>query len=544
MERLICGDVGYGKTEIAIRAAFKAVMDGKQVAVLVPTTILAQQHWENFSERMKAFPVRVEMLSRFKTKKEQQEIITDLKKGNIDVVIGTHRLVQPDVVFKDLGLLVVDEEQRFGVNHKERIKKLREQIDSLTLTATPIPRTMYLSLTGVREMSIINTPPEFRLPIITFFKPKTDETIIEAIRRELARGGQVYYVHNRVQDIDYVAEQINLLIPEARVVIAHGQMPEEQLENIMVDFLNRKYDVLICTTIIEIGLDIPNVNTIIIDDAHQFGLSQLYQLRGRVGRSTRRAYAYLLYPSQKSLTDNAKKRLDAIKEFSDLGSGFRLAMRDLEIRGAGNLLGKEQHGFVSDVGFNYYCQLLGESIDQMLQVETAGDNRIKEQEIEPEMEVMLESYIPEYYISNSELRISYYQRLSQIKTEKELDDFRRELKDIYGSYPEEVENLFLVIEVKLKLKNQKVHKIRITPRYISIKFRANSSFESRIKKVLKNEPKKNIIHSQKGMHGELRLVYDKAVSSGNSNDILYQILSFLGRVFPINNNLINTDVII
>ena len=544
MERLICGDVGYGKTEIAIRAAFKAVMDGKQVAVLVPTTILAQQHWENFSERMKAFPVRVEMLSRFKTKKEQQGIITDLKKGNIDVVIGTHRLVQPDVVFKDLGLLVVDEEQRFGVNHKERIKKLREQIDSLTLTATPIPRTMYLSLTGVREMSIINTPPEFRLPIITFFKPKTDETIIEAIRRELARGGQVYYVHNRVQDIDYVAEQINLLIPEARVVIAHGQMPEEQLENIMVDFLNRKYDVIICTTIIEIGLDIPNVNTIIIDDAHQFGLSQLYQLRGRVGRSTRRAYAYLLYPSQKSLTDNAKKRLDAIKEFSDLGSGFRLAMRDLEIRGAGNLLGKEQHGFVSDVGFNYYCQLLGESIDQMLQVETAGDNRIKEQEIEPEMEVMLESYIPEYYISNSELRISYYQRLSQIKTEKELDDFRRELRDIYGSYPEEVENLFLVIEVKLKLKNQKVHKIRITPRYISIKFRANSSFESRIKKVLKNEPKKNIIHSQKGMHGELRLVYDKAVSSGNSNDILYQILSFLGRVFPINNNLINTDVII
>ena len=534
MERLICGDVGYGKTEIAIRAAFKAVMDGKQVAVLAPTTILAQQHLENFSDRMKAFPVKIEMLSRFKTKKEQQEIIAELKKGNIDIVIGTHRLVQPDVVFKELGLLVVDEEQRFGVNHKERIKKLREHVDSLTLTATPIPRTMYLSLTGIREMSIINTPPELRLPIITFFKPKTDEAIKEAIRRELARGGQVYYVHNRVQDIDYVAEKLNLLIPEARVVIAHGQMPEEQLESIMIDFLNRKYDVLICTTIIEIGLDIPNVNTIIIDDAHQFGLSQLYQLRGRVGRSSRRAYAYLLYPSQKSLTDNAKKRLDAIKEFSDLGSGFRLAMRDLEIRGAGNLLGKEQHGFVSDVGFNYYCQLLEESISDMLQVETAGANGIKEQEVEPEMEVMLESFIPEYYISNSELRISYYQRLSQIKTEKELNDIKRELRDIYGSYPEEVENLLLVIEVKLKLKNQRVNKIRVTPRYISIKYQAGSPLESKIKKVLKSEPKKNISSSGKGMYGELRFVSDKAVSPINSNNILYQILPFLEKV--ISNN--------
>lgn len=531
MERLICGDVGYGKTEIAIRAAFKAVMDGKQVAVLAPTTILVQQHWENFSERMKAFPVRVEMLSRFKSKKEQQEIIVDLKKGNIDIVIGTHRLVQQDIFFKDLGLLIVDEEQRFGVNHKERIKKLREQVDSLTLTATPIPRTMYLSLTGIREMSIINTPPELRLPIITFFKPKTDEIIREAIRRELARGGQVYYVYNRVQDIDSVAEKVNLLIPEAKAVIAHGQMPEEQLENIMIDFLNKKYNVLICTTIIEIGLDIPNVNTIIIDDAHQFGLSQLYQLRGRVGRSSRRAYAYLLYPSQKSLSENARRRLDAIREFSDLGSGFRLAMRDLEIRGAGNLLGKEQHGFVSDVGFNYYCQLLEESISQILKVDTDTD---KGQGEEPEIEVKLESYIPEYYISNPELRISYYQRLSQIKAEAELNDIKRELQDIYGSYPEEVDNLLLVIQMKLKLKNQGVTNIRVTSRHISLKYRVGSLLENKIKKVLKNEPKKNISYSQKGFHYELKFVLEKNGQLVYSSNILNQILSFLDKVIPNN----------
>jgi transcription-repair coupling factor (superfamily II helicase) len=529
MERLIYGDVGYGKTEIAIRAAFKAVMDSKQVAVLAPTTILAQQHWENFTERMKAFPVRIEMLSRFKSKKEQQEIVVDLKKGDIDIIIGTHRLVQPDVVFRDLGLLVVDEEQRFGVIHKERIKKIREQVDSLTLTATPIPRTLYLSLTGIREMSIINTPPELRLPIITFFKPKTDDTIREAIRRELERGGQVYYVYNRVQDIDYIAEKLNLLIPEAKVVIAHGQMPEEKLENIMIDFLNRYYDVLICTTIIEIGLDIPNVNTIIIDDAHQFGLSQLYQLRGRVGRSNRRAYAYLLYPTQKILSDNARKRLEAIKEFSDLGSGFRLAMRDLEIRGAGNLLGKEQHGFVSEVGFNYYCQLLEESINQLRQIETVSTI---EQEPEPEIEAKLDSYIPEYYISNPELRISYYQRLSQIKTEKELNDLRRELQDVYGIYPGEVENLLLLVQLKLKLKNQGVTNIRITNRYVSIKYQIGFPLESKIKNALKIETRKNISYSQRGRYYELKMIFQETDNLVHSHSILHQYLSFLKTVIP------------
>jgi len=527
MERLICGDVGYGKTEIAIRAAFKAVMDSKQVAVLAPTTILAQQHWENFRERMKTFPVKIEMLSRFRSKKEQQEIIANLKKGNIDIIIGTHRLIQLDVAFKDLGLLVVDEEQRFGVSHKERIKKLKEQIDSLTLTATPIPRTLYLSLTGVREMSIINTPPELRLPIVTFFREKTDQIIQQAIRRELERGGQVYYVHNRVQDIDNVYEKLKLLLPEARIVIAHGQMPEEQLENIMIDFLNRKYDVLLCTTIIEIGLDIPNVNTIIIDDAHQFGLAQLYQLRGRVGRSDRRAYAYLLYPSQVMLTENAKKRLEAIQEFSDLGSGFRLAMRDLEIRGAGNLLGNEQHGFVSEVGFNYYCQLLQDSVNQLLQTDSAAASS---QEKELEIEVKLGSYIPEYYIANSELRVSYYQKLSQIKTEAELMDIRKELQDIYGPYPDEVENLLLVIGLKLKLKNQGITKVRITPHYFFLKYQVGSPIEYKVKKFIKSHPNKYITQQQKGINYELKLTAKNTGHAVNTNHILQQSLAFLEQL--------------
>ncbi len=525
MERLICGDVGYGKTEIAIRAAFKAVMDSKQVAILAPTTILAQQHWENFTERMKPFPVKIEMLSRFKSKKDQQEIIADLKEGKIDIVIGTHRLVQQDIVFNDLGLLVVDEEQRFGVIHKERIKKLKEQVDSLTLTATPIPRTLYFSLIGVREMSIMNTPPELRLPIITYLREKTEGIIKEAIRREIERGGQVYYVHNRVQDIDYTADKLKEMMPEARIVTAHGQMPEEQLENIMVDFLNRKYDILVCTTIIEIGLDIPNVNTIIIDEAHQFGLAQLYQLRGRVGRADRRAYAYLLYPSKGLLTDNARKRLQAISEFSDLGSGFRLAMRDLEIRGAGNLLGKEQHGFVSEIGFNFYCQLLEDSIDELKQIESG---KHKEYEKEPEIEVRLDSYIPNHYISDSEKRIIYYQKLSQIKTESELLDITGELQDIYGPYPQEVHNLLAIINLKLKLKEQGVTKIRITPRYFSFQYSPGTSMDSKLKKIITNDPM--IQHYSKGSNYELRLRSETGNESVDSSAILNQSRRFLDKI--------------
>jgi len=525
MERLICGDVGYGKTEIAIRAAFKAIMDSKQVAVLAPTTILAQQHWENFSGRMKPFPVKIEMLSRFKSKKEQHDIIADLNKGKIDIIIGTHRLVQQDIVFNDLGLLVVDEEQRFGVIHKERIKKLKEQVDSLTLTATPIPRTLYFSLIGVREMSLMNTPPELRLPIVTYLKEKKVGTIQEAIRREIERGGQVYYVHNRVEDIDEAAYQLSQIVPEASIVTAHGQMPEEELENIMIDFFNRKYDILVCTTIIEIGLDIPNVNTIIIDEAHKFGLAQLYQLRGRVGRADRRAYAYLLYPSKDILTDNAKKRLQAIREFSDLGSGFRLAMRDLEIRGAGNLLGKEQHGFVSEVGFNFYCQLLENSIDELKLLETG---EIREYKKEPEIDVKLDSYIPGYYISDSKNRVAYYQKLSQVKTIAELYDISRELKDIYGPYPQEVGNLISVVDIKLKLKNQGVLQVRITPQYFLLRYESGSPLKRKLKEI--NYNNSLIRNYKRGSHYELKLLSESTNGNSKSNSILYQSRRFLDKL--------------
>lgn len=525
MERLICGDVGYGKTEIAIRAAFKAVMDSKQVAILAPTTILAQQHWENFSERMKTFPLRIEMLSRFKSKKEQQDIIDDLEKGKVDIVIGTHRLVQNDITFRDLGLLIVDEEQRFGVIHKERIKKLREQVDSLTLTATPIPRTLYFSLIGVREMSLINTPPELRLPIMTYLREKNTEIIQEAIRREIDRGGQVFYVHNRVEDIDYVASELSKIIPEAKIITAHGQMNEEQLENIMIDFLNKKYDILVCTTIIEIGLDIPNVNTIIIDEAHKFGLAQLYQLRGRVGRSDRRAYAYLLYPSKGILTDNAKKRLEAIREFSDLGSGFRLAMRDLEIRGAGNLLGKEQHGFVSEIGFNFYCQLLEDSIDELKQLESG---EIRKEDKEPEMNVKIDSYIPDNYISDSENRVNYYQKLSQVKSENELCEISVELKDIYGSYPQEVSNLISVINLKLKLRGQGVTQVKITPRYFSMRFETGSALENKLKKMKFKKPLAN--YYKKGFVSELKLLSGLGKIDNNPGNILKESRKFLDSI--------------
>ncbi len=530
MERLICGDVGYGKTEIAIRAAFKAVMDNKQVAVLTPTTILTQQHWENFSERMKSFPVKIEMLSRFKSKKEQQKIITDLKKGKIDIVIGTHRLVQEDIVFHDLGLLIIDEEQRFGVIHKERIKKIKEQVDSLTLTATPIPRTLYFSLIGVREMSLMNTPPELRLPIVTYLREKENRIIQEAIRREIDREGQIYYVHNKVEDIDIVADQIKEIVPEARIVVAHGQMSEHILEKIMIDFLNKEYDVLVCTTIIEIGLDIPNVNTIIIDEAQNFGLSQLYQLRGRVGRTDRRAYAYLLYPDKKILTENARKRMQAIKEFSDLGSGFRLAMRDLEIRGAGNLLGKEQHGFVSEVGFNFYCKLLEDSISELKQIE-AGES--KEGERDPEIQLKIESYIPVSYISDAEKRVLYYQKLSQVKKSSDLEDIEQELKDIYGPYPYEISNLLSVIDLKLKVKNLGVTQIRINPSFIVYRYNRNSRFEKNLEKLeVKNS---SLYKYNKGSINELKISVKNNGNSAVSGNIFQQNNLLLKKLRSENN---------
>lgn len=480
MERLVCGDVGYGKTEIAIRAAFKAVLDGKQVAILAPTTILVQQHYDTFRERMNPFPLNIDMLSRFRTKQEQKKVIDDLEEGKVDIIIGTHRLIQNDIRFKDLGLLIVDEEQRFGVLHKERIKKLKESIDSLALTATPIPRTLHMSLIGVRDLSVINTPPEDRFPIATYICKRDDKVISDAIRRELDREGQIFFVHNRVRSIRKIARDLNRLFPQARIGIAHGQMAEEQLEDIMIDFLEKKYDILVCTTIIEIGLDIPNVNTIIIDDAHKFGLSQLYQLRGRVGRTDRRAYAYFLYPSYRSISDTAKKRLQAIKEFSELGSGFKLAMRDLEIRGAGNLLGKEQHGSVGEVGFNLYCRLLEEAIKE-LREEKEGKER--KEEITPVIDLKIDAYISVGYIPDLKQRVLIYKKLAEIKDLEDLERVKEELRDRYGIYPRELRNLLEIIYLKIFLRKAGISSLVVKENKLILRYLENIEIKAKLSRL-------------------------------------------------------------
>ena len=441
MDRLICGDVGYGKTEVAIRAAFKAVQDGKQVVYLVPTTILAQQHYNNFVQRMKDFPVRIDMMSRFRTKKEQKETIEGLKKGRVDIVIGTHRLVSKDIQFKDLGLLIVDEEQRFGVTHKEKIKHLKEDIDVLTLTATPIPRTLHMSLIGIRDMSVLEEPPEERQPIQTYVLEHNDELIKDAIYRELSREGQVYFVHNRVKDIDEVALKISAMVPEATVAFAHGQMSERELEDIMVDFINGEIDVLVATTIIETGLDIQNVNTIIIQNADHMGLSQLYQLRGRVGRSSRLAYAYLTYKRDKILQEIAEKRLKAIKEFTEFGSGFRIAMRDLEIRGAGNILGQSQHGHMDAVGYDLYCKLLEDAVKQQ-----QGGHY--EERFETVIDLTVDAFIPPFYIKNEVQKIESYKKIASIASVDDYEDMQDELIDRYGDLPKAVENLLEIALIK------------------------------------------------------------------------------------------------
>ena len=426
MDRLICGDVGYGKTEVAIRAAFKAVNDGKQVAVLVPTTVLAQQHYTTFAERFQPYGVQVRMLSRFVTPKQQKETVEGLKTGAVDVVVGTHKLLSKSISFQDLGLLVVDEEQRFGVTHKEKIKQMRSQVDVLTLSATPIPRTLHMSLVGIRDMSVIETPPQDRYPIQTYIVERTPELIKDAIRRELGRGGQVYVVHNRVEDIDQLAEEISLMVPEARILVGHGQMKEHQLEQIMMDFIAHEADVLVCTTIIETGLDISNANTMIVDEADKMGLSQLYQLRGRVGRSNRIAYAYLTYKKDKTLSQLAEKRLAAIREYTELGSGFKIAMRDLEIRGAGNLLGAEQHGHVAAVGFDLYCTMLDEAIREL-----KGEKTGKRREVEIDLQVS--AFIPEYYIRDSAVKLGFYQRIQQAQAISRLHLLEDEMIDRFGS---------------------------------------------------------------------------------------------------------------
>jgi transcription-repair coupling factor (superfamily II helicase) len=442
MDRLLCGDVGYGKTEVALRAAFKAVNDGRQVGVLVPTTILAQQHFNTFRERLQAFPIRVEMLSRFRSDKEQKQVIDALASGQVDICIGTHRLVQKDVVFKNLGLLIVDEEQRFGVLHKEHFKKLRTEVDVLTLSATPIPRTLHLALVGARDLSVMETPPEDRLPIRTSITEYDEGLIREVVLREIDRGGQVFFVHNRVQTIYQMAQRLGDLVPHASIVVGHGQMPEEQLEKVMLDFAGGRYDVLVCSTIIESGLDIPNVNTIVVNRADTFGLAQLYQLRGRVGRGANRAYAYFVTPKDRQLSEIAEKRLRTIFEASDLGAGYRIALKDLEIRGAGNLLGAEQHGHVASVGFHLYTQMLAEAVKTL------------KGELVPErpnvvLDLPLTAYLPATYVEDEQARLNLYARLATLDDDSKVGELLLELRDRFGEPPEPALNLIFLVQLKL-----------------------------------------------------------------------------------------------
>lgn len=443
MDRLLLGDVGYGKTEVALRAVFKAASDGKQVAVLVPTTILAQQHYATFKSRMEGFPINIAVLNRFKTAREQSQILKGLADGSIDVVIGTHRLLGADVRFKDLGLLVVDEEQRFGVQHKERIKQMRNHVDVLTLSATPIPRTLHMAMVGMREMSVITSPPENRYPVETFVAEYDEDLIREAISRELARGGQTFVVHNRVQDIEKMAAVIQRLLPEARVAVAHGQMKEDRLEQILLDFLEGEYDVLVATTIIENGVDIPQVNTIIVNDADKLGLSQLYQLRGRVGRSNRLAYAYFLYRRDKVMTEVAEKRLQAMKDFTELGAGFKIAMRDLEIRGAGNILGPEQHGFIVSVGFDLYTQLLEEAVREL------KGEAPPPKEIQPSIELHVDAFISDQYVPDARQKIDAYKRIIAIRSLADAEDVADEFTDRFGSMPDPVKNLLDIARLRV-----------------------------------------------------------------------------------------------
>lgn len=463
MDRLLCGDVGYGKTEVAIRAAFKAVMDGKQVAFLVPTTILADQHYNNFIKRFSDFPIKIDMISRFRTPKQQKATLQALKEGNVDILIGTHRLVSKDIVFKDLGLLIVDEEQRFGVAQKEKIKGMKKNVDVLTLSATPIPRTLHMSLTGVRDISVIETPPEDRYPIQTYVVEQNDQLIRDAILREIGRGGQVYFVYNRVESIDSMANYIRDLVPECKVGIMHGQMTEKELETEMIAFMNKEYDVLVCTTIIETGIDISNVNTMIVHNADKMGLSQLYQLRGRVGRANRIAYAYFIYTKDKILTEVAEKRLKALKDFTELGSGFKIAMRDLEIRGAGNMMGSSQHGHMASIGYDLYCRMLEDTIKLI-------KGEIENEPIETSVDIKVDAFIPSSYITDEIQKIEVYKKIAAIENINDFMEIKSELEDRYSSIPDSVYNLMDIAYIKSICKGLYIEDIKETAKELRFKF--------------------------------------------------------------------------
>ena len=516
MDRLICGDVGYGKTEIAIRAAFKAVQEGKQVVCLVPTTILAQQHYNTFVQRLKEFPVRIDLLCRFRSAAEQKKTIEDTKKGFVDILVGTHRVLSKDVVFKDLGLLIIDEEQRFGVTHKEKIKKLKENIDVLTLTATPIPRTLHMSLIGIRDMSVLEEAPNERMPIQTYVMEYNDEMVREAITRELARDGQVYYVYNRVNDIADVAGRIQSLVPDANVAFAHGQMKERELEDIMYDFINGDIDVLVSTTIIETGLDIPNANTMIIQDADRFGLSQLYQLRGRVGRSNRMAYAFLLYQRDKLLKEVAEKRLSAIREFTDLGSGIKIAMRDLEIRGAGNLLGEAQSGHMEAVGYDLYCKMLNEAVRQL----KGGPEA---ETFTTLIDLNVDAYIPEYYIKNEYQKLDIYKRIAAIENEEEKDEMLDELIDRFGEPPRPVQNLLRVAQLKAEAHSLYFVEIKESSNDITFRMfeRAKVNGSNIPLVVEKNKPLLSFVPDKK----EPYFYYRKQKNSPDTIEVICRVLA-------------------
>ena len=513
MDRLLCGDVGYGKTEVAMRGAFKAVMGGKQVAYLVPTTVLAQQQYQSFKERMAEFPIKIEVLNRFKTAKEQAKIVKKLKLGEIDIVVGTHRILSKDIEFKDLGLLIIDEEHRFGVKAKEKIKQYKTNVDVLTMTATPIPRTLHMSIVGVRDMSVIYEPPQNRRPVQTYVLEYDEEVAREAITKELERGGQVFYLFNNVEHIQRKAEMIRELVPEAKVDYAHGRMSGEKIEEIMQDFVDQNTNVLVCTTILESGIDIPNANTIIVESADRMGLAQLYQIRGRVGRSDRQGYAYITYKRDKLLSEVADKRLKAIKEFTEFGSGFKIAMRDLEIRGAGSLLGEIQHGHMDQVGYDTYCNLLNEVISEI------QGKEIKK-EIEVQIDLDVTSYIPDEYISDSSQKIEIYQDIALCRTEEDIQNVIDEVIDRFGNMPNELENLIEIARIKSLCKEKFVSKVSSKKGFAVFSFE-NESFEVDVSELLKTY--KNRIRFSPG----LKPIITLALSYNEDIKVLKEIKEFL-----------------